>query len=85
MLLGLLSSSSGSAQGYCLGAIRNTLSHVKASQALLQSQNALQQLYDLTFSSTLTVCREALDLLCTACTFEERASSDVYKVLFYSI
>ena len=70
--------STGNTQGYCLGALCNSLSRLQGMNVLLNSPDILKFLYGLIYSNTLSVCRQSLELLCAACTFDEKAGIKIY-------
>lgn len=79
VLFNILRSSSGNTQAYCLGAIRNCLSNFSAMNYMLRP-DSIQYLYSLIHSNTLSICRQSTDLLCTICTFDEKAGIKIYEV-----
>ena len=70
--------SHGNTQSYCLGALCNIINHLQGMNVLLNSQENLKYLYSLVHSNTLSVCRQTLELLISACTFDEKAGIKIY-------
>ena len=83
ILFDLLNKTNGNTQSYCLIALKFTIANLNGMKVLLTADGLIKQLYKLTYSTSVSVCRQALELLFITCTFDEKGGEKINEVRFF--